>query len=219
MIGKIDEPGFRYDAALYFLAGGHYLFRTAAGGKSFGTKFVTARDVAAAFTQHDEDSGWLPAGVVRVGHCAKGPWYVYSAPGQKVKVLFSTGEATIPIPRTVMLGVGRDYYLWAMRSSSFEHGAAGYNAPFPNVYETGKICWGQNKPQEADAQKARGMWEMFFRTPFNNDLSNRKCRTFPANVTELYPGLKGKFPVDELVETGGTMQTLINRVVEVRDVR
>ena len=73
LITAPPAPEFNAEAELYFLPGGHYLFRrrSAAGVTS---KFVTAPDVAAAFTGQEMDSGWLPPGVMRIGrHASKQP--------------------------------------------------------------------------------------------------------------------------------------------------
>lgn len=218
------ESAFKFDAELFFLESGHYLFRSFVDGVRT-SKFVTARDVAAAFTQQESDSGYIPSGVVRVGANAGGPFFVYSAPRQKVTITLprpddgDASEATIPIPRTVLLGHGDNYYLWALRDDHFSINYDAYRAPFPNVYETGRICWGGNRVENADATRARVIWEMFFKTPFNNDLANGKSTQSPNNVCTLLYGLNAanKYPVSDLVPTHSDIKTLIDRILENRN--
>jgi len=223
MIGFVQDPPFEAEAALYFMAGGHYLFRRADKG-NYQSKFVTVRDVAAAFSQQEIDSGWLPAGVVRCGHSAKGPWFVYSAPAQKVTIYmtppkgFSSApiDLTIPIPRTVLMGIGSDYCLWAMKSTHFELDEDAYHAPFPNVFsEAEKICWGTNRPGEAEAGKARKVWELFFQTTFNADLASQKSVTHPEDVRLLLLELggKNKFPTSELLTTRWNIRQAVERML------
>jgi hypothetical protein len=176
-------PAFPVLATLYFLDG-HYLYKYTDGRGVAHAKFVTAPDLAAAFSGAEQDSGWLPAGVVRAGHGPRGPWFVYSAPAQKVALQIE-GEAQplqVPIPRTVLLGVGQTYYLWALAAKVFGPDAAACKAPFPNVYSDGRICWGTNLPPAADPQKARQAWELFFATPFNRHLVDGKSLATPQDV-------------------------------------
>lgn len=206
--GDIDDPQFKVLAALYFLSGGHYMFRQHLPGSGKISKFVTATDVAAAFLHEEIDTGWMPAGVVRYGQDFHGPWFVYSPPAQKVEITLmpvADGETertiTVPMPRLVLLGTGSEYYLWAIKTPHFEHKATIYSAPLPNVYPDGKICWGNNTPPEADPKTARKAWELFFKSPFNNHLANGKSETHRNDVRKLLLSLAGKnkFPADELV--------------------
>jgi hypothetical protein len=212
MLEMIERPEYAIRAALYFIEGGHYLFRTFEGrGRSDAdvSKFVRSTDVAAAFVGQELDTGWLPAGLVRMGYAACGPWFVYSAPGQKVTTWLGENERVeIPIPRTVLMGAGSNYYLFAQRGKHVDVNGALYHAPFPNVYPSGRICWGRNTPGEALAENARRVWDMFFEAPFNGDLCGGKCVSQGSDVRELLRSWKdkNKFPEDELI--GGERRKL-----------
>jgi hypothetical protein len=210
-----QAPAFDVEAELLFLKSGDYVFRSHERGKT--AKFVTARDVAAAFTQKEDDSGWMPAGVVRSGFLAKGPMFVYSAPAQMVQVTLVNLRPEpfvieIPAPRTVLLGVGRTYWLWAVKSKIFEADADAFHAPFPNVYGDGKVCWGDTQPPEADAGKSRKIWELFFSTAFNDHLANGKSTTENSDVRRVLVRLaeegKKKYPEEDLVRHGFTVNGL-----------
>jgi hypothetical protein len=204
--------------ALYFLDGGHYLWREQ-DGISFKSKFVTAADVRAAFTQYEEDSGWMPAGVVRCGHLEKGGWFVYSAPEQKRKVILAGSgedEIEIPLPRTALMGIGKMFYLWALDGERFDPEMEVYQVPFPNIHPDGGICWGVgNDPGEATAQRARAIWELFFALPFNADLANGKCMSERQDVRILLRSLAGKrkFPVQELFSTGNGIGQTVEKIL------
>lgn len=225
---QISDPNFRVLAALYFLPGGHYIFRQTTSPdknkKSSISKFVTANDVAAAFTNTEIDTGWMPAGVVRYGHEARGRWFVYSPPAQKIHITLaavddgvSEQQITVPVPRTVMLGVGQEYYLWCIKTKHFEHDAVIFNAPFPNLYPDGKICWGNNTAPDADPKSARLAWELFFSTPFNNHLVNGKSHSQRNDVRRLLRQMDGKnaWPADEWVNIRGakTVTDALHEVV------
>jgi len=221
----IERPPYPIRAALYFVEGGHYLFRTFGAAveprrgkkvaRAEGVKFVRSSDVAAAFSGQDLDSGWLPAGVVRMGYSARGAWFVYGAPGQKVAVTLGERQARIPIPRTVLVGVGQTYYLFAQRGQHLEPHKDLCHAPFPNVYPDGRICWGQNNPPEAGPEKARGVWQLFFDAPFNGDLAGQKCRSHAGSVLDLLGALDGasKFPEGELITHTNSLEWTIKHLI------
>lgn len=208
-----DKPKFDVFASLHFMPSGDYLFvdYEQAGQRS---KFLTVDAVRTAFTSLGQDTGWMPAGLVRHGHGEKGMWYVYSAPGQKVDIQLGGAQLTVPLPRTVLVHYDRVVRLFAMASSSFEPGEQAYKLPFPNVYDDGRVCWGQNTVPAAEPMRARDTWKLFFSgTAFNHDLSNGKSRTYERDVCQLLETLqgKGKFPASELVKMG---KKTIGKVIE-----
>jgi hypothetical protein len=201
VITFVETPPFTTNGILYFLDG-HYLFRYPKDG-AMVSKFVTAADVAAAFSRSEQDTGWLPAGVVRTGSNVKGPWFVYSAPEQKREIWIDQDEQiTVPIPRTVLLGIGGTYYLWALAGKHFNAIELAYRAPFPNIYPNGKICWGTNTPPAANAQTAREVWDLFFKSPFNGDLATTKSISHPNDVRAKLRELAGtrNYPLKDLVD-------------------
>src|SRR5271157_5947161 len=108
MLNIPEDPTIPVNGMLYFLDG-QYLFRYR-GEHGMESKFVTAIDLAAAFSQSEQDTGWLTAGVVRCGSSSKGRWFVYSAPAQKIEISISGAsgieEIKVPFPRTVLFGLG-----------------------------------------------------------------------------------------------------------------
>ncbi len=211
----IIDPPYEVEAALYFLKSGEYLYKNGAA------KFVTAKDVAAAFSQREEDTGWLPAGVVRCGHNARGDWYVYTTPEQQQDINLEIEEGLlaikIPLPRLVLLGIGSDYYLWALAGRHFDPNGKARKAPFPNVHDNGKVCWGANRPPTADPAKARAAWNLFFDAPFSNHLVNGKSKKQSGDVRDQLRILAGKnakhYPPDDLVDTRRTIGGWINDIV------
>jgi len=217
LITAPPAPEFNAEAELYFMPGGHYLFRrrSAAGVTS---KFVTAPDVAAAFTGQEMDSGWLPPGMMRVGRHALGSWYVYTAPAQRARLALTAPEGVldieIPIPRTVLVGCGENCYLAALCEDHFNPDARLYHAPFPNLYNELRICWGDNTPPEVDFQSASKVWKLFFDAPFNGHLAGGKSQAYPDDVRRQLLALAGskrrRYPERDLVETRFTTSSLLD---------
>lgn len=212
------DPDFPVHGTLYFLDG-HYLFRYNDGNK-VSSKFVTAADLAAAFSHTEQDTGWLDAGIVRVGSNPQGTWFCYSAPAQKVEIsLTNERPLTVPIPRTVLLGIDNGWYLWALKEKYFQLSAQAYKAPFPNVHPDGKICWGQNTAPKADPNKAREVWALFFSSPFNGDLADHKSNARPEDVRAVMRGLAEEkartYPLNDLVSAGMQIGKLIDNKIGV----
>lgn len=227
-------------AALYFTRQGHYIFQHEHDGQVL-TKCLSARDVAAAFGERDEDTGWLPAGILRAGYGKNGVWYVYQHAPTIVTIRLTQEdsggskaaeqELRIPVPGTLMVGIGATYYLFCWHGvSSPGAPAAGaqldlagalFRAPFPNVNTNGNICFGRNPlavtgAREATPEAAQHVWELFFATPFNADLTNGKCKTFPKDVRKLLRRLDGAeiFPQDELIVHEKTLKDYVERLIE-----
>lgn len=207
------------EAAIYFLNTGEFLFRWKDDRGRTASKCVAPGDVAAAFTRSEEDSGYLASGVVRTGYSKHGSWYVFFAAPQVVTInLFDDEMITVPIPACVMVGVGREYYIWSIREKVFSPNATAYAAPFPNVNPDGKICFGQNNPPDAHHSKATEIWNLFMQSPFNGDLVTDKSIRFKNDVRKQLDKQAGKnkFPVGDLVSCKITIGSCIGRVCNVR---
>ena len=204
------------EAALYFLPQGHYLFRWQDESGLSGSKFVTADDLQAAFTNSERDTGWLSPGVVRAGYGKNGEWFVLHAPSQKITLhLLEIGTLTLPVPALVLAGTGRTYYLWAL-AEPFSPQARVFDAPFPNVHGGGQVCWGNNTPPLASPTTAQSAWNLFFESPFNSHLVQGKTRRHTEDVRQLLVRLSGKskFPLRELVANRGTLTSQLERLLK-----
>lgn len=191
-------------AELQFLTNGMYRFKNYRKGQR-QDKFVTALDAAAAFTQSDHDSGWMPAGLKRSGYCAKGQYYVYFTPAAKTKITVVSGSEAhvlnIPLPSMVMLGIGNSHYLAAIKEKTFSRDALTCIPPLPNVYDNdARICWGSNTPLPASVESAGKSWRLFIESNFNNHLSENKIQNFTGSLLEFLIALNNKqrFPMSEL---------------------
>ena len=210
-----ERPKFRYLAALYFLESGDYLFQrqnsSSAGSVS---KFLNSVDVAASFSDVWLDTGWMDAGVLRWGRCEAGPWYVYSAPERrKYEVIGSDEKLVIPLPRLVMLAIGKGYHIFTIKAERLTPKTMLFKAPFPNVNNGGNICWGSNSPIEANPARAREMYERFLQTPFNGDLADGKSRKHSTDVRQVLKELSESqvrsYPLDDLVSTEQTIDEIV----------
>ena len=201
-------------AALYFTNQGHYIFKYKDEHMGVSSKALRTKEVAAAFTLQDSDSGWIPSGVMRTGHNAMGDWFIFFAKPLLVDIRFTKEKAiTIPAPATVLLGMNDDYYLFAMGEEDFNPKGKVYSAPFPNVHTDGRICWGSNQKPKVHHSSASQAWDLFFKSAFNGDLADHKCKKNPQDVREFLKGLSGesRFPVSAMYVCYETLEGLIDQ--------
>lgn len=168
------------------------------------SKLITSEAAFLAFEEgQQQDTGWLPAGVLRTGSNARGEWVVYTARAQMIDIVTDKKEKLrVPIPATLFMGWGARYYLWVLPHKKFDKKLPVYKAPFPNVYDNGRICWGSHKPPKVSVSNIERVWQMFFGTAFNKHIATNKCKSYPDNVLNLLRQLSrdgaSTFPFKEL---------------------
>jgi PRTRC genetic system protein B len=235
IVGEIPPLPPYATGALFFLPSGDFLFRYKAQDDHHysdvqhveGAKFVTVRDVAAAFGGSDVDTGWIGSGVIRCGYCSQGDWFVFAAPKQKltIQVGMANGKQkklTLPIPVTVMVGIGMQYFLWAV-PHNFSPDSGLCQAPFPNVHDNGAICWGQNTPPKSHHRHAEAAWRLFFESVFNGDLGNGKSQKFEHDIRRMLAYVARKkmdeYPDQDLVRTNHSLRSILHELVGIDDRR
>lgn len=169
------------------------------------SKFVSPEDVARAYSKLTYDTGDIPAGIMRMGAGPMGWWGILRTEPQLVTMSFLEDDPiTVPIPGTVLFGVGKDYRIFAEKAGKL------YHAPFDNVYPDGRICWGNNSvpavKKAADLQKT---WGLFWLSPFThrNDVSGGQM-TYKG-VYEALAKSKAKKYTAKLKESKVTIAKLV----------
>jgi hypothetical protein len=154
------------------------------------SKFVRPHDVARAYSRTQFDTGDIPDGVRRFGYGASGMWVIYVRPAQMVDMIFREEDPLhVPIPPTMLVGVGKSYRIFAIDNPQADLGEVKvFHAPFDNVYEDGRICWGSNAvPAISSAEIAPLVWELFFRAPFTHRNDNHQGHA--TTTSEMYAKL------------------------------
>jgi hypothetical protein len=208
----IIPVGIKPQAAILILENEFLLCAHAQDG-TVEQKYVSPGAVRQAFAAEPIDSGWIPEGVRRWGLSSKGAWMlrwhaptVYSAwiPDQETPV-------KTPMPALVFFGIGKAYYIWAMKGETFNPQALLFNAPCANVNNIGLICWGSNPHEEVTSGFDR-MWKLFWEAPFSGDhedganarmakMAKRRVKRFPEDqLTPLSHRLFPKPTLDAVVE-------------------
>lgn len=202
-------------ASLYILEG-QYLLRYHQDDQIF-TKFISSESVRNAFSQLPVDSGFLPSGIVRWGSNTKGTFIVKFIPPSSNNRLTFTGDThnqivSIPSPGLVLMGIGCQYYIWAVKTKKFEPNARVFHAPFPNINASGGICFGNNRVPDASNETIDVVWTLFNRSPFNSDSIAGKSKAFPSDIRKqlntLHERQKRSYPLRDLVDYSNCHKTI-----------
>lgn len=219
-------------AALFFLEG-HYQLRWREGSVE-RTKFLSPSQIGKAFSVKDVfDSGWIETSVLRFALLAGKKHKILSIlPAGRRKIFITdprsanereiddenTGEAIleveIPLPGLILLGFGQSYYLWATLDKNVTRKSTICAAPFPNLDNSGKICFGTNITPECRLETIESVWRLILDSPFNNHQNQNRCLSHPQDVRKLLLTLDGKktFPKNAVIKTQHTVSELWNSV-------
>lgn len=210
--------------ALYFLPG-QYLFKRVEDGREI-SKALSSEQIARAFRDFQIDTGWLERRVLRYREEPEANSFLSYEPARIRRIFIESDagevcEITLPLPTLVLLGRGREFYLWAARGTRVSAKTRLAVAPLPNVGGdnfSGKICFGKNEVPEARAETIETVWNLIFNAPFNRDRANSKCRSAPEDVRRLLFNLAKReaktFPSLELLESNTTVEQAWARIVE-----
>lgn len=210
--------------ALYFLPG-QYLFKRIENGREIA-KVLSSEQIARAFRDFQTDTGWLTRRVLRYREEPDSNSFLSYEPARIRRIFVETDageirEIKLPLPSLVLLGKGREFYLWAARGNKVTAKTRLALAPLPNVggdNYNGKICFGKNEVPEARADSVEFVWNLVWGAPFNSHHANGKCRTAPDDVRKLLFDLAKRraktFPSLELFESNTTVEQVWARIVE-----
>lgn len=214
----VPPPGT--EAALYFLPG-QYVFQHE-DGAGMKSKCLAPAQVRASFAKEPLDTGWLPQGASRWGVCSAGTFMVgfYPAQVRNVFVEFKGGtrKLKVPMPPLVFCGVGRSYYVWAVKSPVTVPSSMLCHAPLPNVNNLGLICFGSNAhPDVATSDGFARSWEMLWLSPFTDHHSDHRVRGYEDVrdlLRELHRDRAKEFPATALIQTNTTLDAAVKRLTE-----
>ena len=227
-IQKNFVPPVDAKAALFFLEG-QYQFNYLEGNVE-KTKFLSPAQIGRAFSVKDAfDSGWLETNIVRFALGAKKRHKILSVlPAGRQRIFITDPrsaderedngegesdailELEVPLPTLLLLGCGKDYYLWATLDKTISQKSKICAAPFPNLDSSGDICFGKNTAPECHFDCVESVWRLILDSPFNNHQAANRCRTHEDDARKLLFEIGGKktFPRNALIKTNHTVGEL-----------
>ena len=206
---KMPKDGLiRINAALFFLGSDEmfaFYWRDTHNGQQH-CKLLAADAVRAAFQPMPFDSGWMPPGTLRFGCDATGTrWLSIFIPPARCPLSIidndlGTVPVEVPLPGFIFTGCGRSYWIWAVKDAQITPETPLYHAPLSNVGGNGSICFGANRPPEADGATTQEAFRLFLDSPFNGHLANNKSRKHPGDIRYLLQDMARLqvFPYDDL---------------------
>lgn len=210
--------------ALYFLPG-QYLFKRLEDDNSVVTKALSSQQISLAFRDFRTDTGWLTRRILRYREEPEGNSFLAYEPAGIRRIFIETGngevrEVKLPLPALILLGHGKEYYLWAAKEKrKITQNTFLAEAPFPNISGefSGKVCFGRNDVPTATADTVNRVWDLIFNAPFNGDHINGKCVTAPKDVRKLLLDIsfsgKKSFPASELLISRMTVGDVWDRII------
>jgi hypothetical protein len=204
---------------LEFRDGQFFLALTTPLGASV-ERYVSDASVREAFSKIPIDAGWLRPEIARWGDGKHGEWAVAFFPPSVYELEITSESATarpaadggpvgetaatpvepvfelqrlqVPLPGLVFLGLGTNYFIWAVKTAKLEPFHEVYRAPLPNVYLDARVCWGLVKPPRANARSIFNAWDLFMKSTFNNHLASGKSKSHHDDARILLRHLAAK---------------------------
>ena len=199
----------------------HTVIVTRRGANGRWTSYpIRPQALAEVLGNSPASSGILPANTLAYSSCSGVARYVVYRPAGRavIRAAFAGVERRldIPTPPLVWEGQRTDYRLWALDTRLYPvqpENTPLYNAPFPNLYPGGGICWGDSDSRRVAAPDAMAAMLDLFLTGwrFSGHLAGNKSRMHGANVLGLLAELDGAetFPLHDLLASGMTLADVI----------
>lgn len=167
---------------------------TRRAGKRWRQYPVSPAALAETLGRVPAGSGLLPPHTLATGRHQGAPFFVVYVPPRRATLRTEKQRFTIPLPPLVWAGWRTEYRLFALATADrpTRDTAPLMRAPFPNLYETGGICWGDSdrRPEAAPDTLERVLKLFLEGSYFNLHLAGGKSRAFPNSVLAQWAALK-----------------------------
>jgi hypothetical protein len=125
----------------------------------------------------------------------------------------STEPVRVPLPGLVLLrlktGNSFQFQLFAVKRRPTAMTVSLYNAPLPNVYSSGGICWGNIAHADSNGTSLTADWQRLLGTPFGNLSVGGKSQQHRHDIRDLLLKLaaegKRRYPTRDLVAVQKTL--------------
>jgi len=178
---------------------------------------VSPDALAQVFSNAPNVFGILPQNTLGCGTISGVRYYAVYVPPQRVTIRTPGREYTIPLPPLVWAGQGKDYRVYALAEADYPtKEVALYQAPFPNTYKDGRICWGDVRElKDASPNTLMPMLGLFLEgSLFNSHVANDKSIRRPGSILALYDDLVAEqadtYPLDDLLPVGNSIVWLLS---------
>ena len=213
----IDMRPLKAKAALFWATDGQLIFAESKNGRVY---YSPRRydSVRAAFDDGQASLEWLPPNTVLSAQGTQGRIEAMFFPPASYQMICQYHEMfegregitftasklavmTVPMPGFFFAGYGSTYCLLAVAGNTFDPKFKLYQAPLPNCYNNGGICWGNNDRPPAGKGGLTKAWSVFWQTYFTTASVQQKSRQFPDDVRRQLVAQVGRdtYPTEDLV--------------------
>lgn len=209
-------------AGLVFTDDGQIIY-CSQSARGIHRKGLSPETVASVFTNAPVWSGFLPPDAWCWGKADGAEWIALCLPPQRQTLLLVDGDeiahVTLPLPPIVFAGTRLEYYVWALgeEARTRDPHTPAFHAPFPNVNETGLVCFGTNILPPASPQTILDAWQLFLHSPFNDHQIANKSQQYSEDVRQLWRALSieqpERFPYKDMIPMGSNMGWVLDRVL------
>jgi PRTRC genetic system protein B len=165
------------------------------------------------------DTGLLGGNTLLVRQDGMKKTIVEYRPPQKIGLFFDGAESAlrVPLPGLVMIRTTTDdhapqYAVFAVKHRPESLDAPLYQAPLPNVFNHGAICWGTVQRVEAAFLSKASLandWTMLLGSPFGDHAVHGKSKRQPHDIRKLLIELETKkarvYPKSDLMPVKKTL--------------
>lgn len=147
-------------------------------------------------------------------------------PPQKTGIFLDGSEnaARVPMPGLLLFrssnGLTANYRLYAVKKRPDKMDTPLFEAPFPNIYIGGNICWGSVK-QASNAGLASNSlnedWTLLLGSSFGNHGCNGRSKSHPKDIRQKYADMEKRktrtYPTTDLIRSKKTLQDAIKEML------
>lgn len=225
---KLSKAVLLYTGGQQSYATVNEIIETPDGGMAIGAGVAATSEsigeLAKILSQNVRMGGFLPETVLCIG-LSEVYWWM---PPCKRPVFFKESQgkgignrsATVSHPGLVFRVSSNGWSVWAVKGKKRPTPSTKlYQAPYLNVWSSGQICTGSVITPDSATYEELAAWETSFFNSFFTHTNTDKLVTFKGGAYEFWKQhLDGKFktfPENVLVDTGLTVETLLNKKGEV----
>jgi len=144
-------------------------------------------------------------------------------PPSKIGVYLEGSETALRVPlpplvliRVTMEGGSPQYGLYALKKRPADLSEPLFNAPLPNVFNSGAICWGSVKRVSDTGLTSTTLsedWMMLLGSPFGDHAVSGKSKSQPFDIRKKLIELEGKkarvYPKSDLIPVKKTLAQVL----------
>lgn len=141
-------------------------------------------------------TGLIAPNVIYVAEAGVRRTLVEYRPRQKTAIFLEDSEEAVVVPfpeliliRTTTSGGSPEYHIFAVKERPTTLEIELFNAPFPNIFSDGRICWGSVQQVSGTALQQPHLaedWKVLLGTKFNNHSTGHKSRHYPMDIRQRY---------------------------------